>query len=376
MLRAVVVEPTSAGARETRARRTAQVALAAALLVPVQTLARESAPPAHCRTLAAEARSAADLLRAPRVEVQAVRAPQAGGQELGAVAGTSGSQLRAGLSFSPVDWLRGRRVLATADAECERWVAEDALQRLVQQGAAYGHDDALRARIAALEAALPRADALVAEAARRLERGIDSVLDHDELQARRLALDTSLGELRDELSFLEAEGAVAVDAPPAQTLARYEAAVRASEGEKSSERRLRAWQLELRAGAIPLPGPDWYAMVSVGWSAGAVGQARAEDDALRARDDELRTGDHEIRSLLGRFVSAMRASVGRLREELGRVDARLAVCRERLEADRGDSERLRRVLALVEMERLDLESRRAYVLRLIERREPLAEVDP
>src|SRR5688572_28613470 len=74
----------------------------------------------YCRQVRARAASEAGLLMTPRVLVQGIRFPR-GAQQLdsGPTVG-DGYQLRTGLAFSPLDFIKGQTLLRVGDADCQR----------------------------------------------------------------------------------------------------------------------------------------------------------------------------------------------------------------------------------------------------------------
>lgn len=329
------------------------------------TAAAEPVPDA-CRVLRAEADSRSSLLYAPRVEVHGLHSPQLSDPTGTALLPSGGYQLRAGLAFSPLDVVRGRTVTSTAEAECERLLAREALEKVLQQGASFGRPAALKVQVTALEGGLARADEIVSLADQRLERGVATVLDVEELRLRRLSIDLRLAELRNELGLL---GEVVDESDAVRPwLERYEVASVAAHEDHALLRRLDAWQVNLQAGASPYPRTDWFGVVSLGWNVGALAQGSAEVTALAARKDELRAGDTELRARVVRFTDAMAESARLLRTELALIDRQVATYRGRLETDRVVSERLRQSLALLEMDLIELVARRAFVERLLDAR--------
>lgn len=359
MARRVVAGRTAAW--WTPAQRAGVLALVCTL-APVRAVANERA---RCEALLAQARSTAAILRAPRVEASVLRSPTFVDAAGLGTAPEQGAQARAGLAFSPVGVLRGARVMETAEAECERLLAREAVEAVLRQGAAYGRNDALREQLAVLERGLPRVDELVEAARVRFERSLITVFEFDELRHRRLGVLTRLGELRQELALVEEAGVGAADGIAA-ALSSYERSALAADEGRAALRKLDAWAVDMRGGATPYPQGDWYAAVSVGWSLGALFQGAAEADARRAGETALATDSDELRPRIERFRRAMRESAAALAAEQDAIDKRVALARERLTAD---SDSGRQLLANLEVEMLELTARRSYIARLRAARE-------
>jgi hypothetical protein len=320
----------------------------------------------RCRALRAEARSTAAVLTLPHVDLQAVRLPQNSDLTGENLTPGTGFQARIGAGLSAIDILRGQSVVATADAECDQWLAREALEEVLLQGTTFGQLEALRAQITAMDAGLPRIRQLVEESRQRFAREIVTIIEVDEIIIRELRYEGRLAELRHELVLLESQLPSHDGKPLEQTLQRYENASLAVEREHSRLRQLSAWKLDFQVGAIPYPQKDWFGLVTLGYHLGGFRQRSEEREAESARREELRTGSSELRSKVQRFVTAMRESVARLNEERLIIERQLAVYRERLAGPRPDSEKLRQVLAAMEIDQFELQAQQTYVDRLLE----------
>lgn len=319
---------------------------------------------AHCRQLRAEAESTAWVLRAPRVEVDAVRPPKVGDISGTGIVPGGEFQLRTVIAYPALDLFRGNSVLNAADAECARTLAAAEAEAILEQGTSFGQATALRVQIDVLTAGLPRIDELLAETQRRLDRGIITVMERDELQLRRLRFESSLGDLRHELAMLESQSPAADGSALGPALRRYEESAIAVQGERSFVRRLDPWRVDLQLGGIPYPQPDWYGMVAVSYNLGGFAQPRAEAAALAAGKEDLRTNRTELRARSERFTAAMRDSATQLGNDLALVDRQLAFIQQRLQSPEAESDRLRQTLASFEVERIELQGRRAYLEKL------------
>jgi hypothetical protein len=323
----------------------------------------------RCDRMRAEARSEASILIAPRLRGQVIHAPSVTVDDPLAEAGT---QVRASVSLSPVDMLRGRLAMRVADAECRLVRAGDTFEPVLEHGAQYGRAGALRAEIAALEAALPRVTAILGEAEARLARQIVAIGEVEALRGRERAMRARLTDARHEAAVLEAlvPEAPALDGDAVRAgLGAYERAAIAAEGERSALRRLSPWQIDLRAGVIPPGGASddtaWFGMVELSYSVGDLFQRAAEQDVRAARSAELRTADDEARRRAERFLAAMRASATELSREIDSVDGEL----RRLDAERArvaalEGEAARQRGAIAELDGIELGARRAYLERL------------
>jgi hypothetical protein len=341
--------------------------LPALAVVLAPTVAAAEVSSATCRRLRAEAASTAVLLYAPEVELQALRVPPGGELEQPDTSAWRDLQARAALSFSPVDVARGRSIEAAAEADCERVIAAEHIDRVLRHRLSFGRADALDAQLAFFDARLGGVDALVEDAERRLERGLTTAADVEMLRLRRLALYRKRSAARQERAVLAAEGADAPLPPLAAELASYERAVGEMERQRSRVRRLAGWDLRVRGGAAAAEdGPAWFGMVSLSYDLGHPWQADAERRYLAARADELAGDEMELRAQVDRFHRGLRDSAGELRDELALVELEVAAVEQRLDdLRRIESASARERIAAAELERLDLEADRTYLRRLL-----------
>ncbi len=344
------------------------------VLAWAQTPAPASEGSARCRRLRAEARSRAAVLGAPRLEAQAFRQPAAGDPGATGTMPSQGTQLRAGLGWSPIDRLKGGAVERAADADCEALAARDALAELLMTGSAFGEAGALRAQAGVLENGLAQTAPLLERARERLARRIDTLLDVDELESRVARLRTDWEGTKRRLSEYEAQGAAAGRAVPmARLVTDYERAALAAAKARSDERRLDAWRVDLRAGAVPWPKADWFGMASVSWSIGAGEQARSERAALGARAEELEVARDEMRSRTARFAAVLREGLPALERELAVTREQCAVVRDRRALAGEGSDAMARLKDRYLLEAVGLEARTRYIETLVAARRAVLE---
>src|SRR5688572_7608788 len=241
-----------------------------ASLSPAPASARD-AP--YCKQVRARAQSDADLLMMPRVLLQGIRFPE-GAQQFDSGATTSeGYQLRAGFSFSPVDFYKGRATLDVGEAECARHVAELDLDAVLTRGTDDARLGALREQGLFLRAKSADWRALHARAAARLEQRIITVVEFTNVQHFVDALERKLVQVEGDASQLDARALRTrpTPAPPSGFSAassasatlpalagRYMDASLRYEREVSSLRRLDEWRLQMTGGVIPQTPSDWF----------------------------------------------------------------------------------------------------------------------
>lgn len=337
---------------------------------------------ARCRWLRAEARSTAATLMYPRLEAQVLRFPGTAADGTPVELGGQPLALRGFVAYSPVDLLRGRTLMSVAEADCERSIAQSRLERRVRRSESLGTISALRRQVAALEQAIPRAATLTREAERRLERQAATVHQVEELRRRSLRLQLELSEARGEIARLEAlEPSEAASGPGGagahalrEDLSQYRTASLALQSRRGAWRKLQAWQVDVRVGVEPLRQLEVVGMVTLGFNLGRLMQGSAEDEAWQAREVMLRESDSEISTQAARVARWLEGDVPELQRRLALLDEELAVLKKNEAALREQaSDHRTHVLALAELNRLELEAQRAFLAQLLEERKTAGE---
>ena len=346
-------------------RRADWIGLACALLLGPLALAagaRADVSSAYCKRALALADSRAALLYAPRVEVQGVRFPQNGAVDTGAMVG-DGYQVRAALSFSPLDAYKGTRVIRVGEAECAQHEASRVIEEQTLRAAEYGRLPALRRAAAQLE----RQRATWLEIEQRVLKGLAaqvvSLLEVDQIRDRCVGLERYSAAVSGEIARLEALREPALpDRSMAALLEAAEAAVIEYEREASHLRSLDAWEFKVTGGAAPNGGSaDFYGVAQLGFSLGAFSQRAAEKRALAARGEELRESRTELRDQVRIFqdvLSANRAEAKRAKEIMQR---RVDVLREaRAAIERANASRALAARALLDLELISAEVEQTF----------------
>ncbi|HJK98290.1 MAG TPA: hypothetical protein RMF84_13750 [Polyangiaceae bacterium LLY-WYZ-14_1] len=226
---------------------------------------------------------------APSLSAEILRLPAQGDETGTGMFAGSGLQIRSSFSHSLVDVWRGRTLEDIAQASCAELVAADQLRQALEGAVEGARRRAVAARLAVLETALPRLEAVTERAAAQRERGLITLLEADAIAGRADDLRRAILRQRAELAALgPPPSGDQLDGPvdPA-AFARWlhrlrQAAADGARGE-ARLRRLRAWDLRLRGGVIPGQPADWYGGVELRLNLGAVFQGAAEADAEAAR---------------------------------------------------------------------------------------------
>lgn len=353
-------------------------ALEVALSIPAGAHAQADEPASpRCRRVRATAESSAYLLVSPVLWVEGVHVPRIG-DETGAGLVVGGEyQVRAALSWSPIDLARGVLLLEQASTECRQLEAARRARRVLELGDSIGELPARRAELGSLEASMPEVESLVARARAQLEAGVGTRSDLTalELEARRLARRRT--HLDAEIARLVEAGHDDVDPSTLSAdLAIYEASSRLLEDQRSSMRRLSPWTVSVRGGVVPSGDLDWFGQVQVGLNLGVFAHHAAENAAVEARRDELEEESTELRSAVRRLRERLRVTLPSLEEDVGHVESLIALSirqRELLaELATSDVEHER---ALLDMSLVGLRAEHARLSTLLEVRSALG-TDP
>jgi len=339
-------------------------------LVPSLAVAQQTP---YCKQVRARAASDADYLMTPRVIVQGLHFPH--GSELadsGPVLG-SGYQLRTGLTFSPVDFYKGRGVVRAGDADCKRHEASVALDD------ALGHSTE-SARLSALlqQGEFLRGHAedwrnISARAAARLSQRIITVVDFNSVQRSIDTLEHKLVQVAGEAEQLKARqlrvsgmlpsgkglgAAQAADTPPVPDLAsEYFRQSMRYERETSGVRQMDDWKLQITGGVIPLYPVDWYGTVELSFSLGALVRGQHEERYIEGRSEDLRYARDGVETRLAQFRAQTSAALEQARRDLGLVDHSLEVLRAtRLALEQSEAESAAQARDLIAIEQVAVES--------------------
>jgi hypothetical protein len=338
------------------------------LCIPTIAQAEEAREHPHCRAAKARAHSEAYLLYSPRLSTQLLHVPRNGDYDGSNAFTESGYQVRASVSFSPLDVYRGTTTVDAAEASCERFMARDRLHETLRQGPSYGKAGALGAQIAYLEKQLPRVDAIVHEGERRLAEQIATVWQVDQLRQKQLQIRLQHARLRHEHRQLEERGLDEVGSTDLSTdLASYEASTMLMERHRSTLRRINPWRLGLRLGIVPDEETDWFGMVELSYNLGGIFQVGAERRYMEARREELRTAPGELQHEVDSFRRSQRLRAEELREELALLEGQLQILsRQAQQLEQIETNEAHHYRALRELEQIAVQARRVLVHRLLD----------
>lgn len=327
---------------------------------------------ARCRRTRATAESQAYLLVSPSLWVEGVHVPRVG-DETGAGLIVGGEyQLRAALSWSPLDVARGVLVMEQASSECALIDAATRVREVLELGDAVGELAARRSERQVLSEAEDEIASLLAHAEAQVDAGVGTRSQLAGIRSEALRLSRRAAQLDAEIAaLLEAGHGEAVSAAGLEAdLDAYEARALDLESDRSTLRRLSPFTVGLRGGVLPGDRVDWFGQVQVGINLGVIAQNIAEDALLEARRDELRDDADELRAHATRFVERLQVSLPGLRQELAHIDALIAVQNTQRELLEGlDSSEVDGARALNALLSIGLAAERAHLATLIAERE-------
>lgn len=336
----------------------------------------------YCKQVRARARSDAGLLMMPRVLVQGIRFPE-GAQQFDSGATTAeGYQLRAGFSFSPVDFYKGRATLDVGEAECGRHAAELELDAVLSRGTEDARHAALTEQGVFLQAKSAEWRALHARAEARLDKRIITVVEFTNVQHFVDALERKLVQVEGDASQLEARaprsGAQVASSSPSLTLpalaGRYMDASLSYERQLSSLRRLDEWRLQMTGGVIPQTPSDWYGAIELSFSLGGLLRGTHEDQYIQARADTIARASDGVDSRLRQLRDEVAALIGQAQRDLGVVEHSLAVLRAtRTVLESSEAESVAQAREILTIEQLSVESDSVFLRALVRALQMLAE---
>jgi hypothetical protein len=336
------------------------------LLAAVATSAAASAEePAHCVKVRSRAAGDAALLFAPTVQAQGIRFPATHRLDTGVSTG-SGDQLRAVLTWSPLDFYKGFRVRALGDAECRAFEAAAKAEEVFREGADYGRLPALQRQRAFLDARREVWAGIAARAEERFGAHTISVLELTEIRVRVTGLERRREAVQSEAERLEIRGVHRADAPLSQLAAEADARAMEYERETSRVRALAPWQVTATGGIIPQDKPvDYFAMVQIGLNLGVFSHAANETRYLDARRAELSSARYERRDQVRRLRAELRSVGEQVRRELTHVDEELAALRSVEKAlASSDAPQAPHALAVIGLEAIAVEGEHVYLSEL------------
>lgn len=329
---------------------------------------------AYCRRAHARAAGDAALLMSPKLILQGIRFPQSQQLDVGALAGT-GYQLRAGVSFSPIDFYKGLGVLRVGEIDCEQHESSVALSTVLTVRDDAARLQALRAQVDYLKEHRDAWRELWAKAAQRLAERVITLIEFNGLREQVESLEHKLAQAEGEANRLQAKAAPGLPRGSLSDLAaRYARQSVELEREVAHVRAYDAWRLDLSGGIVPQAPVDWYGLAELTFNLGAVLHGHYDDRYVEARGDEVAHAPYELVSQLERFRQEMAAAVAQARRDLEVVDHEMGVLAStRAILEKSDAEGIAHARDTLTIERVSVESEAVFLRALIDALTHLAE---
>lgn len=322
---------------------------------------------AFCERARASAASDASLLLAPRVSLQAIRVPSERSIDPAELFGeNSDYQLRAFVSYSLANAWAGKLTLDLAEAECQRQAAQAALSEAVRTGTDHGAIAALRAALGYLDENRALVERIRKQAEVRHARQLTNVMQLDDVRGLSLQLERKHLEMTQELQRLERNQASDGNAPLGTLVSSYERASADYEDSAASLRRVRRWDVSIRAGVIPAPEVDYYGAIELSYNLGDLFQAAAESRYLAARKAELREARYELPNQAVRLEEQLAASDELLRKELELREGELRWLEQQMGLlEQSETPEKPHLMSIAELRRLLLQTNIIYTRELL-----------
>ncbi|HXX69514.1 MAG TPA: hypothetical protein VEK07_20185 [Polyangiaceae bacterium] len=346
---------------------------ALAVIASRASVAAAQATP-YCQRVRARAAADAALLMSPKIVLQGIRFPQNEQLDVGALAG-SGYQVRAGMSFSPLDFYKGLGLLQVGEIDCAQHESSVAVSTLLTTRDDGARLQALRAQVAYLQAHRDSWRGLWAKAAERLADRVITLVEFNGLREQVESLEHKLAQAEGEANRLQAK---AVPEPPRASLGdlagRYAQQSTELEREVAHIRAYDAWQLELTGGIVPQAPVDWYGLAELTFNLGAVLRSHYDERYVEARADEVAHAPYELVSQVERFRQEMSAAVAQARRDLEVVDHEIGVLASTgAVLEKSEAEGIAHARDTLTIERVSVESDSVFLRALIDALTPFVE---
>jgi hypothetical protein len=332
-----------------------------------QATAARAQEPAYCQKVRARAASDAALLMSPRAILQGIRFPQNGQIDVGATAG-NGYQIRAGLSFSPLDFYKGLSLLRAGDADCEQHESSTAVTTFLTSRDDAARLRALRAEVGYLHAHRDLWRAISAAAAERLSDRVITLAEFNDVRQQVDTLEHRLVQAEGEANQIDAK--LVASEPRTSVIAtadRYAEQSTRLEREIARARSLDAWQFRLTGGVVPQGSADWYGLAELSFNLGGIIRTRQDDRYVDARTDEIEHSREEIAGQVRQFRAQTAAALDQARRDLEIVERDLDVL-ERIRAivAKSDAEHVAQARDTLAVESLSAESDAVFLRTLVQ----------
>jgi hypothetical protein len=276
----------------------------------------------YCRKVEARAKSDAALLVAPSVGVQGIRFPRGGQLDTGNTV-KDGYQARAFLSFSPLNFYKGRRVLKVGDADCTQQAALNNLSEFISFASDAATLSALRKQIEYLQAHQGDWRKLSERASTRLSQRVITLVDFDDMTKRANLLERKLAETQGTAKRMETRFRRIVPGTLAHLEKKYAQSAQDFEREVARLRNLEPWHVQFTGGMVQGNQLDWYGLAELSFNLGGLVRNRYESQYVSARASEIATARYETLAKSQQLRAELTALAEQLQLELSVVEQEL-----------------------------------------------------
>jgi hypothetical protein len=343
------------------ARAAAVIVVVMSALLATPTASAQQSP--YCAKVRERAADDAALLMSPRLYLQALRFPDNGLLEGGAIVG-NGFQARAGVAYSATDLWKAIGIGHVADADCREHDARVELDAALDAGDDEARRAALMSQVAFLDAHGAEVRALVTRAEERFSSHLITLVELEDLRARASALDRKRVQSWGQAAELAARPGA--DGGPHRLrgeLARAYADAAADAVRAGNRLRVGdAWQLEMTAGIIPstLKG-EWFGVLQLGFNLGGLVRGGHAERYAAARREEVDHASYEGAAGVRRAAATVASQAEQARLELEIVERdRAALARTRRALEGSEAPNIVHERDRLALEQLALDADAAY----------------
>lgn len=329
----------------------------------------------YCLKVKARANADAALLVAPKIIIEGIHFPSSNRIDVGPTVGNN-YQLRVGASYSPLDLIRGLRLLDMGDADCRKHDTSQSISDVLQEALDSGRLPAGRQQVAYLTSHQDRWRSHLAMAEKRMKAGVITAVEFHELRRYTEVLERKIEVARGDIARLEARGA---NRPPTNwhSLAvNYTASTELLEKKFSKLRSLDPWGFKFTGGIIPTPNKiDWFAIAEVNFNLGIFSHSQQEWAYLTARANEVNHAQYELPAHLEKLKKQLQAELNQAQQELSVVKTELNYVRKTiLLLEKSDAPNMLHARATLSVEEFSLESDFIFLETLVNSLTTLIEV--
>lgn len=318
----------------------------------------------YCNKVHARAASDAALMFFPSVQAQFIKFPGTSASMDLLTTGTTtpnGYQVRALMTWSPLDVYKGLSTQAVGEADCQQHRAMVDAMNVITSIADVGKLPALRKQVDYLRTNQTRWRSIVEATEQRLKANIITLDDSMRVREKALLLDRKLTEMQGQADTIAAKNLPETSKDIASLASSVVYASMTFEQKSNRVRSLDAWTTGVSFGLVPpvngVSETEWLGVISVGFNFGAFSHNHEDDNYLEARKSELRNARYEMEDELRKFKDQIAATLSATIAETNVIELekqRLTVIRNTVQ--KTEAAATPALLNAIDLEMMDLES--------------------